>query len=441
MTWPRSLKLRLTLWYALALAVVMAAYGAFVYLSLRHTLYADLERRLHEDVEAAESLVVRGADGALRWSAAEHEGEEAHAGLTEVLAGDGQVLYRSTRFRDGSGMRVRDDTCTVDGERVRIRAARPEEPIRHELNELALVLLLGLPLGVGVAAGGGYLLARRALRPVGRMAERAETITADRLSERLPIENPDDEMGRLAAVFNATLARLESSFDQLRRFAADASHEMRTPLAALRAVGEVGLREAREPAAYREVIGSMLEEVDRLARLVDSLLTLSRADAGKASIDRTSVDLVGLAEEVRQLLAVLADEKKQVVRVDGAGPVFASCDRAILRQAIVNLLDNAIRHTPDGRPIRIAVERGPAGPSIAVCDEGPGIAPEHLPRIFDRFYRIDPARSRDAGGTGLGLAIARWAVEANGGRIEVQSEVGRGSTFRIVLQEGHPSEE
>jgi heavy metal sensor kinase len=439
-SWPRSLKLRLTLWYALALAVVMAAYGAFVYLSLRHALYADLDDRLHEEIEVL-PVVVRSSDGAVRWTAYEHGGEDADAARIEVLAADGRLLYRSPGFRDGHGMRVRTEDKTVDGERVRIRAARSEEPIRHELNELLAVLLLGLPLGVGVAALGGYLLARRALRPVGRMAERAETITADRLSERLPIANPQDEMGRLAAVFNATLARLEASFDQLRRFTADASHEMRTPLAALKAVGEVGLSKAHEPAACREVVGSMLEEVDRLTRLVDSLLTLSRADAGKASIDRASVDLVALAEEVRQLLCVLADEKRQAVRVEGTGAVFVSCDRAILRQAIINVLDNAIRHSPDGRPIRIVVERGPAGPSIAVVDEGPGIAPEHLPRIFDRFYRIDPARSRDAGGTGLGLAIAKWAVEANGGRIEVESEIGRGSTFRIVLSDGrHPEE-
>jgi heavy metal sensor kinase len=437
-TWPRSLKLRLTLWYALALSVVMTAYGGFTYLSLRHSLFADLDYRLHEDIESLPA-VVRVEEGAVQWCTCEHDDKEGAA--FDVVAADGEALYRSPSFDDGPGMRVRSEGATVGGKQVRVRAARSEAPIRRELNELLAVLLLGLPLGVGVAAGGGYLLARRALRPVGRMADRAETITADRLSERLPIENPQDEMGRLAAVFNATLARLEASFEQLRRFTADASHEMRTPLAALKAVGEVGLREAREPAAHREVIGSMLEEVDRLTSLVESLLTLSRADAGKATIDRRSADLVGLAEEVRQLLAVLADEKRQTVRVEGTGPVFASCDRAVLRQAVVNLLDNAIRHSPDGRPIRMVVERGAAGPSIAVVDEGPGIGPEHLPRIFDRFYRIDAARSRDAGGTGLGLAIARWAVEANSGRIEVESEVGRGSTFRIVLSEGNPLEE
>jgi heavy metal sensor kinase len=358
----------------------------------------------------------------------------------EVLAAGGQVLYRSPEFRDGPGMRVRAEQSIIAGERVQVRAARPEEPVRHELNELLAVLALGLPLGVGVAAGGGYLLARRALRPVGRMAERAESINADRLSERLPIDNPADELGRLAAVFNATLARLEASFDRLRRFTADASHELRTPLAALRAVGEVGLREAREPHAYREAIGSMLEEVDRLARLVDSLLMLSRADAGRVPVERAPVDLAGLAQEVRQLLSVLADEKRQVVRVKGEGPVLASADRGILRQAVVNLLDNAIRYGPEDSAIRIDVGRGPDGPSLAVTDSGPGIAPEHLPRIFDRFYRIDPARSRDDGGAGLGLAIARWAAEANGGRIEVESEVGRGSTFRIVLRDPSPKE-
>lgn len=180
----------------------------------------------------------------------------------------------------------------------------------------------------------------------------------------------------------------------------------------------------------------MLEEVDRLSRLVNGLLALSRADAGGVRVVRTPVDLAEVAEEVRQLLGVLAEEKRQTVRVEGAGPVLASVDRGILRHAVVNLLDNAIRHGPGGSAIRVAVGRGPGGPFLAVTDEGPGIAPEHLPRIFDRFYRIDPARSRDAGGAGLGLAIARWAAEVNGGRIEVESAVGRGSTFRIVLREG-----
>lgn len=438
MTWPRSLKVRLALWYAGALAVVMLAYGAFVYGSLRHALLRDLDYRLHEDIEALPTIV-RLQDGAAQVDACDHEGEDAAA--VELLGDDGRLLYRSPGFRDGRGMRVRAEEVMIDGERVRARAARSQEPVRRELNELLAALALGLPLGIGVAAGGGYLLARRALGPVARMAARAETITADRLSERLPVANPTDEMGRLATVFNATLARLESSFDQLRRFTADASHELRTPLAALKAVGEVGLREAREPTAYRDVIGSMLEEVDRLSRLVDSLLTLSRADAGRVPVERRPFDLAGLAEEVRQLLSVLADERRQVIRLDSEGPVRALADRGILRQAVVNLLDNAIRHGPEGGEIKIRVARGAEGPSIAVTDGGKGIAPEHLPRIFDRFYRIDPARSREGGGNGLGLAIARWAAEANGGRIEVESEVGRGSTFRIVLREGNPTEE
>jgi len=431
-TWSRSLKLRLSLWYAVTLALVMAIYGSFVYVYLRHALYADLDYRLHEDIETL-PRVMRLPDGTVHWAAYEDGDQDAAA--VEVLGADGGLLYRSPRFREAPDVRLRAEAATVDGKKVLIRAARSDAPIRAELNELLAVLLLGLPLGVGVAAGGGYLLARRALRPVGRMAERAETITADRLSERLPVANPSDEMGRLATVFNATLARLEESFEQLRRFTADASHELRTPLAALKAVGEVGLREASGPGAYRDVIGSMLEEVDRLARLVDNLLTLSRADAGRMPLDREPVDLVGLASEVRQLLSVLADEKGQMIRVEESGPCVASADRAILRQAVVNLLDNAIRYSPEGSEIRISVERSRNGPSLGVTDEGPGIGPEHLPRIFDRFYRVDPARTRDGGGAGLGLAIARWAAQACGGSIDVRSEVGRGSTFRILLKE------
>jgi len=265
------------------------------------------------------------------------------------------------------------------------------------------------------------------------MADRARTITAERLSERLPVENPGDEVGRLAVVFNETLARLEQSFDRLRRFTADASHELRTPLTALRTVGEVGLREPRDPAAYREVIGSMLEEVDRVTRLVESLLLLSRADAGQVPLRREPLEVSALVREVAERLGVLAEEKRVRVSVEAPPSPGVQGDPTLLRQALENLLDNAIRLSPEGGTVRIAVRDAGGALAIEVGDEGPGIAPEHRARVFDRFYRVDEARSRDRGGAGLGLAIAWWAVEAHGGRIELESEVGKGSTFRIVL--------
>ena len=258
--------------------------------------------------------------------------------------------------------------------------------------------------------------------------------SVDRLGERLPVENLADEFGQLALVINDALARLERAFDTLRRFTADASHELRTPLTAIRSVGEVGLRERRSETEYREMIGSILEETERLTTMTDSLLLLSRADAGRADLRRATIDLTDLAREVAADLDVLAEEKRQQVRVVAAAEVDVVADRMTLRQAVLNLLDNAIKHSPEEAAIEVVVRRAGTDAVLEVIDNGPGIAPEHLSHVFERFYRADRARSRSSGGAGLGLAIARWAVEANGGRVEVESEVHHGSLFRIVLR-------
>jgi len=266
------------------------------------------------------------------------------------------------------------------------------------------------------------------------MAHKAERISAERLSERLPVENPDDELGQLAQAFNATLARLEGAFEQLRRFTADASHELRTPLTAIRSVGEVALQTPKSATEYRDVIGSMLEETDRLTRLVDSLLTLSRADAGHVDVERTEISVRGLAQEASSLVEVLAEEKRQRISVQGESALVVSGDRLILRQALINLIDNAIKYSPSGSEIVVQIH--PSKDSrviVEVIDQGPGVSQEHQSRIFDRFYRVDKARSREWGGAGLGLAIARWAVEVHGGQIAVESAEGFGSTFRVTL--------
>src|SRR3989454_7579137 len=279
----RSIRVRLTLWYAAALSAVLALYAGGVFAFLRHGLSADLDGGLRDDREVAEQMLERTPAGGVGWRAEpDDDDDEAVAGRwLEVRSPDGTLLYARPSGVPGD-VRVRrlSGPYTVDGLPVVIQVARSEEPLRRELRELLMVMGAGLPLAVGIAAMGGYFLARRALAPVSRMAERARTITAERLGERLPVENPGDELGQLAAVFNETLARLERSFDQLRRFTADASHELRTPLTAIRTVGEVGLQKDGDAAHYRDTIGSMLEEVNRLTRLVDDLLTISRADTG-----------------------------------------------------------------------------------------------------------------------------------------------------------------
>jgi heavy metal sensor kinase len=265
------------------------------------------------------------------------------------------------------------------------------------------------------------------------MVERARSINAEQLNARLPVENPDDELGRLASVFNDTFARLEASFERMRHFTADASHELRTPLTAIRSVGEVGLRVRREESAYREIIGSMLEEADRLALMVDRLLMLSRADSGDAKLAIDVVDLGALAGEVAEQLSVLAEEKHQSIKVHCDPVANWVGDRVVLRQALMNLVDNAIKYSPDGGSIEVHVWQSPDGVAIDVSDTGPGIPEELQARIFDRFYRVDKARSRGNGGTGLGLAIAKWAVEVNGGHLTIEPSNGAGSRFRISL--------
>ncbi len=456
---PRSVRTRLTLWYVGVLGGVLVLFVAGTSAVLFWTLRHQLDRRLREDVETVEGLLRLGPDGTL------HVGQEARAGdmrtqrpqeLIEVRDAQGAVLYRnevlggtpapdegvngyterSGRLGDGTRIRLVSRRHSVGARALLVRVAHSEEPLWNEFRRVVLVMLLGLPAGLLVAGLGGYALARRALAPVDAMACRAEEITAERLHARLPVENPDDELGHLARVFNDTLARLEGSFEQLRRFTADASHELRTPLTAIRSVGEVGLQQPAGSVDYRDVFGSMLEEAGRLTRLVDSLLTISRADAGRIELHRASTPLLPLAREAAALVEVLADEKGQQLTVEGDEGASAFVDPLIVRQALVNLIDNGIKYTPAGGWIRVCVEARGNESVVEVSDSGAGIAVEEQGKIFERFYRVEQSRSREGGGAGLGLPIVRWAVEAHGGAVEVKSRPGQGSAFRVKLPAG-----
>jgi heavy metal sensor kinase len=326
-------------------------------------------------------------------------------------------------------MRILSRRLTIRDQSFILQVGRSETALRQYLGELAAILLLGLPLAVAIAGLGGYALARRALMPIERMTEQARHITAERLAERLPVHNPDDEMGRLAAVFNESLARLEESFGQMRRFTADVSHELRTPLTAIRSVGEVGLRGHRDDQAYRAIIGSMLEECDRLAILVDRLLVLSRAESAPVGNPREALNLSQLVEDVAAHLGVLAEEKQQTLIVDQSPPVQALGDRHAVRQAVINLVDNAIKFTPSNGVVRLVVGADGDHATVDVSDSGPGIPADSRDRIFDRFYRA----IAEGSGTGLGLSIAKSAIEASGGRLTLEASDDHGSTFRIRL--------
>jgi heavy metal sensor kinase len=452
---PPSIRVRLTSWYSVVLFLMLVVYATATYLAVRHEFLEQLEDQLHDDFEAAEGFLVPASDGRIVWSSERHRDpdEDQDRGI-DVWAADGQAIYRSgastalppaplpaatavARYESlaASGRRWRTLTGTtlVGGRSVVLRVSRDEDKLRAQLAEILVVLVLGLPLVVALAGVGGYVLARRALTPIDHLATEARRITAERLHERLSVPNPNDEIGRLTAVINDTYARLESSFDQLRRFTADASHELRTPLTVIRGMGEIGLKETRTPAEYKDVIGSMLEEVDRLTNLVDTLLRLSYGDAGTVRLALEPFDLAELAREVTVSLGILAEERNQRLEVDAASAVMATVDRLVLREAVTNIVDNAIKHSPKGSTITIRARSDCNGALLDIVDHGSGIAPEHRERIFDRFFRVDEARSRDSGGTGLGLAIAKWAVEVNGGQISVESGPSGGSVFRISL--------
>jgi heavy metal sensor kinase len=326
--------------------------------------------------------------------------------------------YRTVRTPFGATVRTLVTERVVDTETVRVRVARSEDGLRSDMRLLSSLFALAAPLAVLAAALSGYFISGRALAPMGRMADRARAISADHLSERLPVENIHDEMGQLAGVFNDTFARLEQSFARLKQFTADVSHELRTPLTAIRSVGEVGLREAKDLQDYQEIVGSMLEEADRLSQVVETLLTLSRWESGRVQPRRDNVDLRVLAQDVASQLSVLAEERDIAIDVAIDHPLPVTTDAVMARHAVSNVLDNAIKYTREGGRIRIWSESSRDEHRIIVDDEGPGIPEDQRQRVLERFYRIDGSHSGRLG-AGLGLAIVQWALTANGGRVVI----------------------
>lgn len=457
---PRHVRTRLTLWYVAVLALLLLIFAGgiatFFFFSLRN----ELDASLLQDFETVEGLLEAAPDGLIALRTHHHEDEEEErTRFLEVWSADAKLLYRSANvptgafggppnsteakaeftplsltLPDGTRLRVVTGRHFFEGRSLIMRLARSEGRLWHEFGELLTGIALGIPAALAVAGFGGYLLARRALAPVDAITKQAARISAERLNERLPVGNPEDELGHLALVLNGSLDRLQGAFDQLRRFTADASHELRTPLTAVRSVGEVALQDQRSTEEYREAIGSMLEEVDRLTRLVDSLLTLSRADASSITLHPSPTPLIELAREAVQLVEVLAEEKRQKLAITGDSAMQVLADRLILRQGVINLLHNAIKYSPLGATINVRImKRNDQQALLEVEDQGPGIPAEYREKIFERFFRLDPARSHEQGGAGLGLAIADWAVKAHGGCIELESEEGRGSIFRVVL--------
>lgn len=301
------------------------------------------------------------------------------------------------------------------------------------------LLLVGVELvALVMVVTGGYVLTRRAFQPIERAIRQVEGIDEENLSERLPVQEPRGEVDRLSAVINHMLDRLQRAFDAQRRFSSDVSHEIRSPLTALRGQIEVALRRDRQAGEYREVLVDSLAEVLRLAKLAEDLMSLARADAGVLPIRHGAVELQGLVHRVAERLWPAAQAKGIVLDVEAPSRITVSGDSGLLTRIVENLLDNALLHTPSGGRVTVRLKHIEERVAIEVEDEGEGIAPEHLDHVFERFYRVDRARSRDSGGSGLGLAIAREFARLHGGDIRARSAVGEGSCFALVLPAAAP---
>jgi heavy metal sensor kinase len=449
-----SIRTRLTAWYSVSMFLMLVVYAAATYGAVRHEFFEQVDDQLREDFETVERSVTALPNGHFAMPSDITQAPDADAAEqgSEIWSPAGEPLFRSASAMTlpivASGPTRRYASIVANGERWRtlvgparigdrnvvIRVSRSEERPREQLREVLVVLIFGLPLVVSLAGIGGYFLARHALSPIDQLAGAARRISAERLHERVSVANEQDEIGQLAAILNETFARLESSFEQLRRFTADASHELRTPLSVIRGIGEVGLTRSRSPAEYKEAMGSMLEEVDRLTNLVEALLRLSHADAGRVRLTREAVDLGALARDAAGSLGLLAEERRQQVRVKTEGTVVVNADRLLLREAVTNVLDNAIKYSPPASVIDVQVAQSNGHGVLRIADEGPGIPAAQRERVFDRFFRLDEDRSRDRGGMGLGLSIAKWAVEVNGGHISIDANQPHGSVFCIVLK-------
>lgn len=429
--------------------MLYAAGTAGLFLSM---LNEQLDASLKEDLELVDQLVLF-APGNEPWKETHLSEASRLERYLEIWTDDGRPVYRSRTLGDrivgavpDASERARGIHSRVisDGKRVRVASALhtasapykivrlsvDEEAYYAYIREFIIVLVASVPLGLLLVALGASQMVKGALRPVDAMASAAQRISAQHLNERIPVKNPRDELGRLALAFNELLGRVQRDLDQLKRFTADASHELRTPLSAIRSVGEVGLQRGRTSEEYRDIIGSMLEESNRLTHLVDGLLLLSRAESGKVDLSREHIDALASAQDAVNLVAVLAEEKKQHLEVDGQPGIALCVDRTLLSHALLNVIDNAIKFSPEGSTITARVYRESARVLIDVSDSGPGIPAAEQERVFERFYRLPQGTG---GGTGLGLAIARWAVEANDGTLTVLSGKGSGSTFRISL--------
>jgi heavy metal sensor kinase len=484
---PRSLRSRLVLWHALWLALVFLVTGTLIYFAVGRYLEhnrAQSERARAQRVAALVSRMQGAPPGRCAAEITADFAPEASERFIRVFRFNGAVLYQSGLPRDDSfdpaqigppphtpGIRraklsggaelilvtvpvggpatvPATPTLSATGSATEapssLALAKEDSPLLVEVGEslapaftelhrLLLALALGFAMVTTVALAGGYVLVGRALRPVLEITRRAEGITSRNLAERLPVPTTADEFAQLSGALNRMIARLDEAFQHNRRFLADASHELRTPLTILHSELEALVQRQGAPDQTDDSLRNLLEEVQRLAGIVENLFALSRLDAGLAAAVTTQFDFAKLAATTAEQMCLLAEDKGVSITCQTPSPVILEGDRGRFKQIIVNLLDNAIKYTPPGGSVTLTVREHQHHAICEVTDNGIGIPAAALPRVFERFYRVDPARNREHGGAGLGLAIVKAICTAHSGRVEVESTEGRGSCFRVTL--------
>jgi heavy metal sensor kinase len=459
----RSISFRLVVWYAGLLAVIFSALFALLYLNVRLFLINDMSQSQVRRAQQVASLLLAqpGQAGQIAAEAKEWFQPEANDRFIRISHTDGAVIYVSGAPTDGSfnprevpAVGVSSDTefsrrvqlsggeilmvtalkyTSPDNQNYVVEYGASLDPVQTMLDHLFLRLALGLPLAIILMTAGGYWLIRRALAPVDQVTRAAERITQHNLDERLPVSNTGDELERLSVSLNRMIARLNDAFQNSKRFVADASHELRTPLTILRGELEAMAEDPRLSLEWRERAASLLEETERLSRIVEQLFTLSRLDAGEAQTEWSHFDLAELARSTAEQMNLLAKDKGISITCEAAQPVTVEGDRARLKQVVVNLLDNAIKYTPKRGAIQMRIHAVNGHAVLEVEDNGMGIAADALPHVFERFYRVDRTRSGESEGAGLGLSIVKSIATAHGAEVGVVSTPNVGTRFSVKL--------
>ena len=458
MTTRMSIGMRLTLWYSSVLAVGLALFVSVIWIATEHSFRASVDQSLVERARGVATLIETEFNASepnhlpeelSEYAAAAPQGNliavRGDAG-TAVLSMKGVVLgwptsiegrvFRSESVRDDH-YRILAISATPQGRRFDILVAMPLAGIEDLLRRVRELLLAMTPIVLLLASLGGYWLSRRALAPVDDITTAARSISIQNLSSRLKTPQTGDQLQRLSETWNDMLDRLESAVKRLTQFTADASHELRTPIALIRTTAELTLRRERSPETYKEALQQIVLEAERTSRLIEDLLMLARADAGLPSLAMDRLELAPLVRDVCRQGSVLAEARRVELTAEvPEAPVYVRGNDPALRRLLLVLLDNAIKYTPAGGSVAVSLAASRSGATVSVQDTGVGIEESALPHIFERFYRADPSRNRSEGGSGLGLSIAKWIADSHRAEIHAESAAGGGSVFLVKFPNG-----